>query len=87
MKERRRVLCISTSVSVNLHLNEPTNGQTDKHKGPQSMYPRIYETAGSLEPTQNDTFSLKTEQKRTTTKTYCYTGHINSFFVIVSCHT
>jgi len=40
-------------------------GRTGKHHGRQS---RIYETAGSLEPTQNDAFSLKTEQKRTTTK-------------------
>ena len=41
------------------------NGQTDKHQGRQS---RIYETAGSLEPTRNDAFSLNTEQKRATTK-------------------
>jgi len=36
-------------LSVKLHLN----GQTDKHQGRQS---RIYETAGSLEPTQNVAF-------------------------------
>jgi len=46
---------------VKLHLN----GQLDKHQGRQSC---IDEIAGSLEPTQNDAFSLKTEQKRTTTK-------------------
>jgi len=43
----------------------------------------VYETAGSLEPTQNGAFSLKTEHKRTTTKNYSFTGQINSFLVIV----
>jgi len=45
--------------------SERTNEHTDKYQGRQSS---IYETAGSLEPTQNDAFSPKTEQKRTTTK-------------------
>ena len=43
------------------------------------------EIASSLEPTQNDAFSLKTEQKRTTTKSYSCTCQINSFFVIAWC--
>ena len=34
---------------------------------------------------QNDAFSLKTEQKRTTTKSYSCADQINSFFVIVRC--
>ena len=41
--------------------------RTAKHQGHQS---RIYDTADSLEPTQNDALTLKTEQKRTTTKYY-----------------
>jgi len=59
--------------SVKLHLNGQAPGASIL----------FYETAGSLEPTQNDTFSLKTKQKRTTSKNYRSTGQINSFFVIV----
>ena len=62
-------------VSVKLHLNGQAPGASIL----------FYETAGSLEPTQNDTFSLKTERQRTTNKNYRCTGQINSFFVIVWC--
>jgi len=55
-------------------------GQTDKHQGRQA---RIHDTAGRPEPTQNDAFSLKTEQKRTTAiKNYSYTRQVNSFFLL-----
>jgi len=50
-------------VCVKLHLK----GQTDEYQRRRS---RIYETAGSLEPTQNDAFSLKTEQSAQVLKTY-----------------
>ena len=45
------------------------SGHTDN----QGRHSRIHETAGSVEPTQNDAFSLKTEQKRTTTNNYSCT--------------
>ena len=57
-------------ICVQLHLN----GQTVNS-----------ETSGSFEPTQNDACSLKTEQKRTTTKNHSCTVQVNSFFVIVWC--
>jgi len=72
------VISIGRVVSVKLRLN----GQTDEHQGRQSSN---YETVDSLEPTKNDAFSLKTEQKRTNTNNYMCTGQINTFFVIVSC--
>jgi len=34
------------------------HGQTDKYQGRKCC---VYKTAGSLEPTPNDAFSLKTE--------------------------
>ena len=61
--------------------SERTNGP----RGQPVPYLRDY-SAGSLEswnPTQNYVFTLKTEQKCTTTKNYSRTRQIQSFFVSV----
>ena len=52
-----------SDVSNSVCTDKRTIKQTDKHQERKS---RIYETAGSLEPTQNDAFFLTTEQKRIT---------------------
>ena len=51
-------LHVSDYVSNSIWTEKRTIWQSDKHQGRQA---RIYESAGGLECTQNEAFSLKTE--------------------------